>query len=177
MVHRDTGRRQRLDQQQVKDAVSSFLTVDYVAGAVAKLEETAVVPLADPQATIAVVARRSSSTARRSRRESLNHFVRGGQVTAGGGLMQATTSFAQEIEDVDRANDLAATGVEAMMLAAAYASLRNGGPSLVSRPPYEVSDQGRVLSMDRVVFDMDRMGVHPVKITKNNSRLIQSLGP
>mgnify|MGYP000897096456 CR=1 FL=1 len=109
-----------LTKQQVKDAVSSFLTVDYVAGAVAKLEETAVVPLADPQATITVVAQKLQYS-QEEQAGILNHFVRGGQVTAGG-LMQATTSFAQEIEDVDRANDLAATGVEAMMLAAAYAS-------------------------------------------------------
>lgn len=108
-----------LTKQQVKDAVSSFLTVEYVAGAVAKLEETAGVPLADPQATITTVAQKFQYS-QDEQAGILAHFIRGGQVTAGG-IMQAVTSWAQEIEDVDRSNEFAATGVDAMLVAAEVA--------------------------------------------------------
>ena len=102
---------------QVKDAVKSYLSVDYVEKAVAKLEEKAGTPLTKPADVIQVVAKEL----RFSEAEAdglLDHFIRGGQATAGG-VLQAVTSFAQEIDDVDRSNDFAAFGVRAMELAAA----------------------------------------------------------
>ena len=51
----------------------------------------------------------------------LNHFVKGGQMTSGG-VAQAVTSFAQVIEDVDRANEFASKGVDAMLVAAKVAA-------------------------------------------------------
>ena len=73
--------------------------------------------LADPQHTITVVAKRLSYT-QSEQAGILAHFIRGGQVTSGG-VLQAVTSYAQEIADVDRANEFAATGVDAMLVAAA----------------------------------------------------------
>jgi hypothetical protein len=103
-------------KQQMKDAVSSFMTVEYVAGAVARLEQSSGVELADPQHTITVVAKKLAYT-QAEQAGILAHFIRGGQVTSGG-VLQAVTSFAQEIDDVDRANEFAATGVDAMLVAA-----------------------------------------------------------
>jgi hypothetical protein len=45
----------------------------------------------------------------------LDHFIRGGQVTAGG-VMQAVTSFSQTVPNADRAYELEALGMEALVL-------------------------------------------------------------
>lgn len=105
-----------LVKNQVRDAVASFLTVDYVAGAVAKLEETSGVEVADVTKTIEVVAKTHAYTETETA-GLLSHFIKGGQLTAGG-IFQAVTSYAQVIEDVDRANDFAGSGLEAMATAA-----------------------------------------------------------
>jgi hypothetical protein len=47
----------------------------------------------------------------------LAHFIRGGQLTAGG-VMQAVTSVAQTLDDGDTAHDLEAQALRAMDLAA-----------------------------------------------------------
>ena len=105
-------------KQQVKDAVASFLNVEYVQGAVAKLEADAGHEVDDVAKTIEVVAKAQSYTEGEAK-GILAHFIRGGQATTGG-LLQAVTSYAQEIEDVDRANDFAATGIAAMQSAKQY---------------------------------------------------------
>lgn len=104
---------------QMRDAVTAFLTEDYLTSAVSKLEETSGVPVSDAAKTIEVVGKQLSYT-QDEQAGILSHFIRGGQVTAGG-IMQAVTSFAQEIEDVDRQNEFEATGVEAMLAAARVA--------------------------------------------------------
>ena len=48
----------------------------------------------------------------------LAHFVRGGQLTAGG-VMQAVTSVAQTLDDADAAHDLEAQAIRVLDLAAA----------------------------------------------------------
>jgi hypothetical protein len=47
----------------------------------------------------------------------LAHFIRGGQLTAGG-VMQAVTSVAQTLDDADTAADLEAQALRVMDLAA-----------------------------------------------------------
>ncbi|MBE5453530.1 hypothetical protein E3G52_000394 [Mycobacteroides abscessus] len=105
-----------LIKKQVRDAVASYMTVDYVKGAIEKLEETSSTPLTDPAKVIEVVAKKLSFSQDESR-GILDHFIKGGQMTAGG-VMQAVTSYAQLVEDVDRSNEFAATGVDAMLVAA-----------------------------------------------------------
>lgn len=102
---------------KVKDAVMSFLSAEYVSATVEKLEETATTTLDKPMDVVKTVAK----TLRFTEAESeglLDHFIKGGDTTAGG-VMHAVTSYAQVIEDVDRANDFAGFGVAAMELAAA----------------------------------------------------------
>ena len=49
----------------------------------------------------------------------LTHFIRGGQLTAGG-VMQAVTSVAQTLDDADAASDLEAQALRVMELAAQH---------------------------------------------------------
>jgi len=48
----------------------------------------------------------------------LDHFIRGGDPTAGG-LMAAVTSFARTVDDADTAFEIEAQGLRALELAAA----------------------------------------------------------
>jgi len=104
---------------QMRDAVSSFLTEDFLAAKIAELEETSDTPIKDVQNTIQVVAKQLAYTEDEAA-GILGHFIKGGQLSAGG-VMQAVTSFSQTIEDVDRQNAIEASGVEAMLAAARVA--------------------------------------------------------
>lgn len=116
----DTQRQaNELVKLQMRDAVTSFLTEQYVTNAIAELEATAGVPVEDVEDTLTVVSKRLAYTEAETA-GILNHFIRGGQVTAGG-VLQAVTSFSQRIESVDRQNEVESSGVEAMRLAAAHA--------------------------------------------------------
>jgi hypothetical protein len=105
---------------QMRDAVSKFLTEDYVNAAVEQLEETSGTPIEDVEKTITVVAKQMSFSEVEAA-GILNHFIKGGQLTAGG-MMQATTSYAQLIEDVDRSFAVEAAGVDVMHAAARAAA-------------------------------------------------------
>jgi hypothetical protein len=102
---------------QTADAVQTFLDVDYVRAAVAKLEEAAGVPVEDPSAVLTVVSKKLGfSDAEQA--TIMRHFIKGGQATAGG-VMQAVTSAAQTLPDGDAAWDMEQRGVAAMHEAAA----------------------------------------------------------
>lgn len=102
---------------QTRDAVQTFLDVDYVRGAVERLTEKATKPLDRPADAVKIVAKQLAFTAERTE-AVLDHFIRGGQTTAGG-IMQAITSVAQTIDDADAAHEFEAAGVRALDLAAA----------------------------------------------------------
>jgi hypothetical protein len=104
-----------LTTNMVKDAVERFLSVDYVQTTVDKLAKKSGTPVTDIPATIEVVTKQLSYTDTEAK-GLLDHFIRGGQHTAGG-VLQAVTSWAQEIADPDRSNDFAATGLQAMDIA------------------------------------------------------------
>lgn len=106
-----------LTKRQVRDAIGQFMNRDYVAAAVADLSRQAGIEVADAPKTIEVVGKKLGYT-QEERNDILSAFIKGGQLTAGG-VMQAVTYAAQGIDDVERANEFAATGVEAMALAAA----------------------------------------------------------
>ncbi|AMQ66984.1 hypothetical protein [Mycolicibacterium fortuitum] len=112
-----------LTKQQIKDAVSSFMTKEFVESTVAKLNEAAGVEIEDPTQTVEVVAKKLSYSDEVAK-GILGHFM-ASVVPTGGGLkytaghmMHAVTSYCQVIEDVDKANEVGATGVEAMLIAA-----------------------------------------------------------
>lgn len=105
-----------LVSSKAADAVTTFLDVDYVKAKIAALEEQAGAPVADPQKAIAVVSKRLGFT-EVQQTDILAHFIRGGQVTAGG-VMQAITSAAQ-LADGDAAYAMEAAALPALELAAA----------------------------------------------------------
>lgn len=104
-----------LTKLQVKDAITAFMTTDFLTTVVNELTEKATKELSDVQATLEVVSKRLSYSDD-EQAGILSHFIKGGQMSAGG-ILQAVTSYAQGVRDVTRANELAATGVEAMELA------------------------------------------------------------
>ncbi|URM86493.1 hypothetical protein PBI_HILLTOPFARM_51 [Mycobacterium phage Hilltopfarm] len=112
-----------LTKHQIKDAVKSFMTVEFVESTVAKLNEAAGVEVEDPTKTVEVVAKKLSYSDDVAK-GILGHFMasvapteEGLKYTAGH-VMHAVTSYAQVIDNVDKANEVGATGVEAMLIAA-----------------------------------------------------------
>ncbi|MFJ5779334.1 DUF932 domain-containing protein [Streptomyces sp. NPDC093094] len=100
------------------DAVRTFLSREYVEATVRGMEAAAGTVLAEPTKTIEHVTKTLSITAE-AKDLILSHFVRGGQMTAGG-VMQAITSTAQTLRDADQAAALEALALPALTAAAAH---------------------------------------------------------
>lgn len=97
---------------QTTDAVSQFISREYVEAQIKKIERTAGVEISDAPAVIATVSKRLGFS-EVEQRTILDHFVRGGQMTCGG-VLQAVTSAAQTLADGDDALDLELQGLAAM---------------------------------------------------------------
>jgi hypothetical protein len=102
---------------KTRDAVATFLDIDYMRKTIADVEKTAGKPVENAAETIKVVAKKLAFD-EETQAGILDHFIKGGDVTAGG-VMQAITSFAQTVQDADAANNLEANAIKAMELAAA----------------------------------------------------------
>jgi hypothetical protein len=100
-------------------AVACFLSPEYLNGAVARLEAKAGAPVGKAQDTITAVVKRLGF-AQSHIDGILDHFIKGGQVTAGG-VAQAFTSYSQTIDDADVAHEMDAKAIEAMEFVAASA--------------------------------------------------------
>jgi hypothetical protein len=100
------------------DAVRTFLSREYVEAKVASMEAAAGTPLADPAKAIEHVTK-TLSIGSEARESILSHFVRGGQMTAGG-VLHAVTSTAQTVKDADQAAELEALALPALHAAAAH---------------------------------------------------------
>ena len=103
---------------EARDSVATFLDKDFVLSAIRDLEEKSGKPIADPAATVEAVGK-ALNFSEASRAGILASFIQGGQVTAGG-VLQAVTAYAQQVEDPDVAYDLESNAVAALELA--YAS-------------------------------------------------------
>lgn len=103
---------------QAQDAVRTFLDADYVEAKIAEIEGKALKVLTHPAETVEVVTKKLNFSAAQTE-GVLNHFILGGQSTAGG-VMQAVTAYAQTVESPDEAFDLEAAAIPA--LEAAYAA-------------------------------------------------------
>ncbi|MET9462210.1 DUF932 domain-containing protein [Streptomyces canus] len=100
------------------DAVRTFLSREYVEAKVFEMEAAAGKTLDEPTKTIEYVTK-SLSIGNETKDRILSHFIRGGQMTAGG-VMQAVTSTAQTLTDADQAAALEALAVPALTAAAAH---------------------------------------------------------
>lgn len=109
-----------LVREQVKDATETFLQEGYVKAAIERMERDSGVELKKPEEVIKQVSRELVYT-KTEQETILSHFIKGGQITSGG-LMQAVSSAAQVVEDVDRSHEMLGTAVDAMRVAARIAS-------------------------------------------------------
>lgn len=105
---------------KARDAVATFLDTDYVTRCITELERNAGVPVTNAFATVEHVGKRLAFTEAQIT-GVLDHFIRGGQLTAGG-VMQAVTSYAQTVDSADTAYELEAAGVAALDTAALFAA-------------------------------------------------------
>ena len=102
---------------KTRDAVTTFLDVDYMERVIVRMNERAGVLL--PGTDGLDVVRQVTKKLMFSEDVTngvLNHFLEGGQFTAGG-VMHAVTSFAQTISDADEAYHVEAQGLRALELA------------------------------------------------------------
>jgi hypothetical protein len=114
----DTQDRQlALVTAKARDAVASFLSPAYAEKAVRDLEKKAGHPVKDAVKTVEVISARLRYS-ETQQAEILDHFIKGGDLTAGG-ILHAVTSAAQVQPDGDAAWDLENTALDALTLAAA----------------------------------------------------------
>ncbi|MFC8094711.1 DUF932 domain-containing protein [Streptomyces sp. NPDC057301] len=103
---------------KTSDAVRTFLSREYVEAKVYEMEAAAGKALEEPTKAIEHVTK-ALSIGTEAKDMILAHFIRGGQMTAGG-VMQAVTSTAQTLTDADQAAALEALAVPALTAAAAH---------------------------------------------------------
>ena len=100
---------------KTRDAVSTFLDVDYMNRVIARMEAKAGAKVEQPAEAVKVVARKLAFTQDQAD-GILDHFIRGAD-TSIGGLMNAVTSYAQTVESADTAYDMEAAAVKVLDLA------------------------------------------------------------
>ena len=101
---------------QARDAVTTFLDTAYLERKITEMSDAADQPVGDPQETMEIVAQRLRFTDEQQK-TILNHFIRGGDLTAGG-VMHAVTSTARTLTDADTAYEMEAQALPALELAA-----------------------------------------------------------
>lgn len=104
--------------KQARDAVSAFLTRDYVDAKIAEVEAEAGIPVRDVEATLEFVGKQLRFTTEQQT-TILNHFIDGGDRSCGG-VLHAVTSTAQTLADADDAYGMERRGLAAMSLAASF---------------------------------------------------------
>ena len=93
-----------LVRSRTADMVRTCLNKDYMESVIRKATEKAGKPVDKPVDEIKVVGKALGYT-QAEQDGILSHFIKGSDLTAGG-LMNAVTSWAQEVEDADRASEL-----------------------------------------------------------------------
>jgi hypothetical protein len=109
-----------LIRSQSKDAMTAFLSADYLQTVVADLEGLGPRQLDRPQEVIESIGKKLAYT-EDERASILDFFIKGGQPTAGG-LMNAVTAYAQTVDDPDRAAEFEDSAFEVLAKAAALAA-------------------------------------------------------
>ncbi|HEX4815839.1 MAG TPA: DUF932 domain-containing protein [Nonomuraea sp.] len=101
---------------QTRDAITTFLDIDYVRAKISEMSRLADTRITDPTATVELVAKRLSFTDEQQR-QILSHFIQGADLSAGG-VMHAVTSAAQTLPDADAAHEMESQALRALQLAA-----------------------------------------------------------
>lgn len=92
-----------LVRAQTSDAVRTFLDVDYVTRTIERLEQRSQETVETPEQVEQVV--RAAGYNKTTADEILAHFIKGGQANRAG-VVNALTSYAQTVEDGDKAYEL-----------------------------------------------------------------------
>lgn len=101
---------------KTRDAVRTFLSPEYLEALVEETTEKGARTV-EPTTVVQTVAKKLSFSDE-VREGILDCFMRSGQMTAGG-VMQAVTAYAQQVEDADLASSLEDSAVQVLELAAA----------------------------------------------------------
>lgn len=101
---------------ETRDAVTQWLSKDYLEQLIASLEEKAGVPVVNSAETVPAIVAGLGFTQEEAK-GVLDMFVLGGQITAGG-VAQAVSAYAQTVKDVDRAFELELKTIDALEAAA-----------------------------------------------------------
>lgn len=109
-----------LIKSQTVDAVRAFLNIEFLAGEVAKLEAKAGKPIEGAVTEAVEFVSNKLKWTEEQQAGILDHFIKGGQFTAGG-ILNAVTSYAQTVESADEAFDLENSAIEALEVAYAAA--------------------------------------------------------
>lgn len=98
--------RQNLEliKAKTRDAVATFIDVDYMTASIARITEKATAEVRSEE--VKVIAKRAKFT-EPEQDMILDFFIRGGQTTRGG-IMQAVTAASQMVDDADQAHDMEA---------------------------------------------------------------------
>jgi hypothetical protein len=115
--HETQAKAAELVTAKTRDAVSTFLDAGYMRRVIDGMTETAQTPIAQPEKVITELSKTLKFDPVTSE-GILNHFIRGGDLSAGG-VMHAITSHAQTVKDAQAASTLEANAIKAMELAAA----------------------------------------------------------
>lgn len=104
-----------LAKNQARDAVATFLSVDFVQAKIDEIEAESDTEVKDVNRTIEAVAKQMAYSEDEAN-DILNFFMDGGQRTAGG-VLNAVTAAVQQIEDPERAFEIEAGALDAMKVA------------------------------------------------------------
>lgn len=86
---------------QTRDAVRTFLDVDYMTKVITRVTEKAGRPVAKPEEIVKTITKREAYT-KDDADGILSHFIKGSDMTHGG-VFHAITSYAQTVDNADRA--------------------------------------------------------------------------
>ena len=100
--------------KMTRDAVATFLSPEFLNARVADVEAKAATPVADPAATITKLGK-ALKFDETTIAGVLDHFIRGGQMTAGG-VVNAITSHAQTVQSGDKAMGIEDRALDALAL-------------------------------------------------------------
>jgi len=101
-----------LIMSQVKDAIKTFISEEYIGNRIAKFEEVGNWELKNPADTIKNITAELSLSAEKEN-DILNYFVAGG-LSTGFGVAQALTFYAHETDDADLQYELESVAVDVM---------------------------------------------------------------
>ena len=107
-----------LVQAKTVDAIKTFLDVDYLNTVITRIEEKAEKPLDGPVDKAIQKVGKALTFSEGQIAGVLDHFIKGGDVSAGG-VMQAVTAYSQTVADPDQAAWLEESALKALDLAAA----------------------------------------------------------